>query len=192
MSRDALRKRGEEIAARLGQAATRAAVPGLDDLIAEAVYGGIWDRPNLALADRATLAVLSVLQRLTPLKPMVGTALDLGLTPRNILEVFLQVGLYAGFVTTDASATVAHAVFAARGLTVPPAPPRTDSSETLDRKGRETMALLHGGRAQEGYAAPANAITGELYPAAIMNAAGSTRPVVFMIYCRRTHSPRRV
>jgi 4-carboxymuconolactone decarboxylase len=169
MSREMSRERGQKMAERLGQPATRAAVPGLGDFIAEVVYGGIWDRPNLGLADRAicTLAVLSVLQRLTALKPLVGTALDLGLTPRNILEVFVQVGLYAGFDTVDTSGGVAHEVFAARRLIVPPEPPRADSNETLDLKGREMMAQLHGERAQQGYATPGNAITGELYPAAI-------------------------
>jgi 4-carboxymuconolactone decarboxylase len=169
MSRDALRERGKEIAARLGHDASRAVVPGFDDLVAEVVYGGIWDRQHLALADRAicTLAVLSALQRLNSVKPMVETALDLRLSPRNILEVFVQVGLYAGFVTTDVSAAVAREVFASRGLAVPTDPPRTDSNETLDRKGREIMARLHGERAQEGYAAPTNAITRELYPTAI-------------------------
>jgi alkylhydroperoxidase/carboxymuconolactone decarboxylase family protein YurZ len=169
VSREALRRRGKEIAARLGLDDIRALVPGLDDLTAEVVYGGIWDRPDLGLADRAicTLAVLSVLQRLAPLKPMVGAALELGLSPRNILEVFMQAGLYAGFVTSDASAAVAQLVFASRGLTVPTDPPRTDSIEMLDRKGREVMEQLHGRRAQEGYAAPANAIAGQLYPMAI-------------------------
>jgi alkylhydroperoxidase/carboxymuconolactone decarboxylase family protein YurZ len=164
-----LRERGQEMAARLGQPATGVEVPGLQDFISEVVYGGIWDRPNLGLADRAicTLAVLSVLQRPTPLAPMIGTALDLGLTPRNILEVFVQVGLYAGFVTVDTSAGVANEVFASRGLTVPPEPPRTDSNDTLDAKGRQVMAQLHGERAQQGYATPTNPITGELYPAAI-------------------------
>jgi 4-carboxymuconolactone decarboxylase len=136
MSRDALRKRGNEIAARLGLATTCEAAPGLNDFLAEVVHGGIWGRPNLALADRAicTLAVLSVLQRLAPLKSMAATALGLGLTPRNILEVFVQVGLYAGFVTTDLSAGIAHEVFAARRLTVPPEPSRTDSNETLESR----------------------------------------------------------
>ena len=169
MSRDASRERGKDIATRLGLDAPPSPVPGLDDLMAEVVHGGVWGRPNLALADRAicTLAVLSVLQRLAPLKPMVGTALGLGLTPRNIVEVFVQVGLYAGFVTTETSAAVAQEVFSARGLAVPPEPPRTDTNEMLDRKGREVMAHLHGERAQEGYATPGNPITGALYPAAI-------------------------
>ncbi len=169
MSRDALRKRGNDMAARLGLTPAGEVAPGANDFLAEVVYGSIWDRPNLALADRAicTLAVLSVLQRLAPLKPMIATALDVGLTPRNVLEIFVQVGLYAGFVTTDMSAAVANEVFAARGLAVPPEPPRTDSSETLDQKGLEVMSQLHGERSQQGYAAPGNAITGALYSAAI-------------------------
>jgi 4-carboxymuconolactone decarboxylase len=169
MSRDEQRKRGYAIGKELGLGTGPEPVPGFGDFRAEVVFAGIWDRPNLAKPDRAvcTLAALSVLQRLTALKPVVGTALDLGLTPRNILEVFVQVGLYAGFVTTEASAAVANEVFSARGLTIPADPPRTDSFDELDRKGREVMAKLHGERAQQGYAAPGNTITGELYPSAI-------------------------
>ena len=98
---------------------------------------------------------------------MIGTALGLGLSPRNIAEVFVQVGLYAGFVTTEASLAVAKEVFSARGLALPPEPPRSDTNQMLDNKGRDVMAQLHGERAQGGYAAPGNAITGTLYTMAI-------------------------
>jgi len=169
MSRDRLREQGKDIASRLGLDGPPSPVPGFDDLIAEIVHGGVWGRPNLALEDRAicTLAALSVLQRLAALKPMVGTALGLGLSPRNIAEVFVQVGLYAGFVTTETSLAVAKEEFSARGLTLPPEPPRTDTDQMLDSKGREVMGQLHGERAQAGYAAPGNAITGTFYPMAI-------------------------
>lgn len=169
MSREAQRERGREMRTAFGLGGSPEAAPGVDDLLAEVVYAGIWDRPGLAKPDRAicTLAVLSVLQRLDPLEAMTATALDLGLSPRNIVEVFVQVGLYAGFVTAETSATVARRVFAARGLSIPPEPPRTESHEQLDALGREVMAKLHGERANQGYAAPGNAITGELYPAAI-------------------------
>src|ERR1700730_5646202 len=121
MSREALRKCGQEMAARLGQGAARSAVPGMDDVLAEVVYGGVWDRPHLGLPDRAlcSLVVLSVLQRLLSLKAMVATALDAGLAPRSILEVFVQVGLYAGFVTTEESASLAQEGFVGRGITIP-------------------------------------------------------------------------
>src|SRR5262245_10537940 len=103
MSREALRQQGKEIMAALGLQSAPSPVPGLHDLMAEVVYGGVWGRPKLALADRAicTLAVLSSLQRLPSLKSMVAAALQVGLTPRNILEVFVQVGLYAGVVTSQ-------------------------------------------------------------------------------------------
>lgn len=169
MSREAQRKRGREIRAALGLGGNPEAAPGTDDFLAEVVYGGIWERPGLAKPDRAvcTLAALSVLQRLEPLEAMTAAALDLGLLPRNIVEVFFQVGLYAGFVTAETSAAVARRVFAARGLTMPTEALRTESHEQLDALGREVMAKLHGERASQGYAAPGNAITGELYPAAI-------------------------
>lgn len=180
MSRDDLIKRGKAVAASLGQTSTGAFVPGFDDFKAEVVFAGIWDRPNLGKPDRAicTLAVLSVLQRLDAVKAFTGAALDLGLTPRNILEVFVQVGLYAGFVTTDASAAKAHEVFVARKLNVPPEPLRTDDLDALDRMGNEVMRKLHGARATQGYAAPGNTITGELYPSAIRYGYGElwTRP----------------
>ena len=79
----------------------------------------------------------------------------------------MHVGLYAGFVTTETSAAVAQEVFSARGLALSPETPRTDTDEMLDRKGQEVMAHLHGERAQDGYAAPGNPITGNLYPMAI-------------------------
>lgn len=170
MSRDALRERGRKVAAELKQPTSGHVIPGFDDFKAEVVYGAIWDRPGLAKPDRAlaTLAALSVLQRHDALASGIETALDLGVPARSILEVFVQVGLYAGFVTTDASARIAERIFAARAIAVPPDPPlpRADNAE-LDRRGRELMATLHGERASQGYAAPGNAITGELYPAAI-------------------------
>jgi 4-carboxymuconolactone decarboxylase len=169
MSRERLKERGKDIASQLGLDGPPSPVPGLDDLMAEVVHGAVWGRPNLALEDRAicTLAALSVLQRLAALKPMVGTALGLGLSPRNIAEIFVQVGLYAGFVTTEASFAVAKEVFSARGLALPPEPPRTDTDQVLDSRGQEVMGQLHGERAQRGYAAPENAITGTFYPMAI-------------------------
>jgi 4-carboxymuconolactone decarboxylase len=169
MSREATRKRGNEVAKRLGLDSTPSPVPGLDDLLAEAVYAGIWARPQLALADRAicALAVLSALQRLPSLQSMVATALQVGLTPRNIVEVFVQVGLYPGFATSHESVAAAEEVFRVRGLSIAAEPQSNDSTEVLDRKGREVMVELHGARAEEGYAAPGNDVTGALYPMAI-------------------------
>lgn len=171
VTRSTLRKAGKAVRERLGQAASvpGRSVPGFGDWADEVIYGGIWGRPGLALPDRmiCTLATLSLLQRLDSLKVMVGSALDVGLPPRAILEVFMQAGLYGGFPTTETSAACASEVFAARSVSVPDEPKRNDSNETLDARGLDLMAAMHGERGKQGYAAPGNAITGALYPSAV-------------------------
>lgn len=170
MTRQDLRQRGAALRARLhGANEAGSPVPGYGDWMDEVVYGGVWNRPGLALTDRmiCTLAALSLLQRLDALRGMVGAALDLAMPPRAILEVFMHVGLYGGFPTTEAAAACARQVFAARGVVVPDEPARDDSDEALNARGRELMAAMHGERGKQGYAAPGNAITGALYPSAV-------------------------
>lgn len=171
VSRSALRKAGRAVREQLGQSSPAPArsVPGFGDWTDEVIYGGVWGRPGLTVPDRmiCTLAALGLLQRLDALRGMVGSALDVGLQPRAILEVFMQAGLYGGFPTTETAAACASEVFTARGVSVPDEPERNDSNETLDARGRELMAAMHGARGQQGYAAPGNAITGALYPSAV-------------------------
>lgn len=171
VTRSTLRKAGKAVRERLGQAAPvpGRSVPGLGDWADEVIYGGIWSRPGLTVPDRmiCTLAALSLLQRLDALKSMVGSALDVGLPPRTILEVFMQAGLYGGFPTTETSAACASEVFAGRSVSVPDEPKRNDSNETLDARGHDLMATMHAERGNEGYAASGNAITGTLYPSAV-------------------------
>lgn len=173
MTREELRRHGEQVRADMGLARDGGVkaepLPGFDDFMAEVAYGGIWDRPHLGRADRmlCTLAVLGLLQRLPQLEGMVGAAIDEGVPARSILEVFMQAGLYGGFVTTETAAHTAHAVFKARGIVIPPEPARVDSNDALDAKGHEMMAKLHGTRGTQGYAAPGNPITQTLYPSAI-------------------------
>jgi alkylhydroperoxidase/carboxymuconolactone decarboxylase family protein YurZ len=168
MSREASRGRGADLCTKLGQPAAEQ-VPGFTDFLDEVVYGGVWARPGLALQERmiCALAALSALERTRELEPMIGAALDAGLAPRSILEIFLQAGLYAGFGTAAAAGACAQAVFAARGCTVAAEAADTDTLETLDRRGRELMAQLHGERSQSGYAEPGDDITGALYPSAV-------------------------
>ena len=128
----------QRMAARLGQPAAGVEVPGLQDFISEVVYAGIWDRPHLPCR---TARVHAGRARRAPahdsVEAMVAPALDQGLTPRNILEVFVQAGLYAAL-----SRSMRRPALRERGvrgtsrLTVPPEPPRTDSNEALDARGR--------------------------------------------------------
>jgi len=141
----------------------------LRTLNTEATYGAIWSRPGLALEDRmiCALAALAAVQRLAKLRRHVGAALHLGLSPRSIVEVLIQIGIYAGFAASEEAVEAAAAEFAARQVAMPEEPARTDSLEELTERGRKLMEQLHGDRARQGYAAPGNTVTGALYPLAI-------------------------
>mgnify|MGYP002399882200 CR=1 FL=1 len=135
----------------------------------EALYGAIWSRPGLAIEDRmvCALAALGAVQRLAKLRRHVGAALDLGLSPRAILEVLIQIGIYAGFAASEEAVEATAAAFAERGVAMPEDTARDDSLEALAERGAALMRQLHGDRATQGYAAPGNAVTGALYPLAI-------------------------
>ncbi len=171
MSRQERLETGRAARARLdlGRRDGREPVPGFDDFMAETAFASIWERPLLSTEERmlCTLGVLAFLPQPQALRRMVDAALDLGLTPRTILECFMQSGLYAGYVTTEAAGGVAHEVFAARGITVEDEPARDASDEMLDQRGTDLMHQLHGARAHKGYGASDNAMTAKLYTSAI-------------------------
>lgn len=171
-TRDNIRAQAAAIRARLFGIHAHAAPhvpPELTDLLSEITHGGVWSRPGLAMPDRmlATLSALAANVRLAPLKRHVGPALDLGLAPVAIQEICLQSLLYSGFVHVEDVFAAIGEVFATRGITPPEAPRDTASLEELSARGTERMNSIHGTRAQQGYADPANAITGAMYPAAI-------------------------
>jgi 4-carboxymuconolactone decarboxylase len=135
----------------------------------EASYGAIWSRPGLAIEDRmvCALAALAAIQRLPKLRRHVAAALDLGLPARAIVEILIQIGIYAGFAASEEAVEAAGEVFAERQVAMPEETAREDSLEALSERGRKLMEQLHGDRATQGYAAPGNDVTGALYPLAI-------------------------
>jgi alkylhydroperoxidase/carboxymuconolactone decarboxylase family protein YurZ len=167
-TRQSLRDQGEAMRRRLfGD--DDGAPAALRTVNTEAGYGAIWSRPGLGLDDRmvCALAALGAIQRLPKLRRHVGAALDLGLSARAIVEILIQIGIYAGFAASEEAVEAAGTVFSSRGVVLPEETARDDSLEALDARGRKLMAQLHGDRATQGYAAPGNAVTGALYPLAI-------------------------
>jgi len=171
-SRDDLRRQGEAMRVRLfGPDNTDSgdAAPGFRDLMSETEFGIVWCRPGLALTDRmvCTLAALACLQRHAALRRYVGAALNIGLDAQAIQEVLIQIGIYAGFTASEEALAIAAAVFAERGVAVPPQAPRNDTRETVFARGSELLKALHREGGDKGYAAPDNPGTGALYPVAI-------------------------
>jgi alkylhydroperoxidase/carboxymuconolactone decarboxylase family protein YurZ len=114
-----------------------------------------------------TLAVLSTVQHLPQLKTYLNSALNLGLSPRALQEIFIQCSIYAGFPTMVNSLGMAQEVFEERHIDVPHTTLPDYRLDELDAMGREMMQTLHGERSQGGYAAPDNVVTAALYPVAI-------------------------
>jgi 4-carboxymuconolactone decarboxylase len=87
--------------------------------IVETAYCDVLSRPKLALRDRelATLAALAALGNApAQLKAHVEGALNVGLSRDEIIEVLMQMAVYAGVPAAINAMLIAGEVFEARGL----------------------------------------------------------------------------
>jgi 4-carboxymuconolactone decarboxylase len=151
MDRKTAKHEGERMRERLfGTESDRTAdpAPGFRDLMSETMYGAVWSRPGLALRDRmlCTLAALGAVQRLRELRRYLGAALHVGLEPRAIQEILLQIGIYAGFPASEEALEVARGVFADRGIALPAGAARDDALDELTLRGRRLLHELQGDR----------------------------------------------
>ena len=166
-SRAELESRGRELRERLGLADSvhSSPTPGYGSLSDELVFGAIWARPGLPLAERmmSVLCVLGALERHALIKDYVAAALRLEITPRAIQELFVQASLYAGFATGESACRLAQEVFDAHGVSAADELGPAVSAEELAQLGAAKLTELHGERGTQGYAAPDNKTTGALY-----------------------------
>ena len=100
---DARMKRGLALLKRLGQRGPglqvqRELYPDLYELSVGHLFGDIWTRPHLTLRERqlVTLAVNIGLVRPRGTPPHFRSALHLGFTKEEIMEVIIHAGTYAG------------------------------------------------------------------------------------------------
>lgn len=107
---------------RLGQLQEFA--PEMFDWIVDFAYGDVVSRPALDLRSRelATVAALTALGNAAPqLRAHIDGALNAGCAPREIIEVILQMAVYAGFPASLNGLGVARELFAERGIEMKPA-----------------------------------------------------------------------
>jgi 4-carboxymuconolactone decarboxylase len=98
-------------------AGTTAFTGDFQDFITRYAWREIWSRPGLSRAERSmlTLTALVVLRQEAELATHVRGALRNGLTPEQIAEVFLHVGVYAGVPAVNRAFAVAQQVLAEAG-----------------------------------------------------------------------------
>lgn len=88
--------------------------PDFADLLFEFPFGDIYARPGLSLRDReiATIAALTAMGNARPqLKVHLRAGLNVGLTRQEIVEVLMQMAVYAGFPAALNGIAAARAVF---------------------------------------------------------------------------------
>ena len=91
--------------------------PDFARYLIEFPFGDIYSRPGLDLRSReiATVAALTALGNATPqLKVHIAAARQVGLTQEEIIEVIMQMAVYAGFPAALNGLFAAKEVFATR------------------------------------------------------------------------------
>jgi 4-carboxymuconolactone decarboxylase len=91
--------------------------PDLADWIVDFSYGDVMARPGLDRRSRqlATIAALTALGNARPqLKVHIDGALNVGCKPQEVIEVILQMAVYAGFPAAINALDVAREVFKAK------------------------------------------------------------------------------
>ena len=95
--------------------------PDLARYVIEFPFGDVFSRPGLDLKSReiATVAALTALGNAQPqLKVHIHAALNVGCTAEEIVEVIMQMAVYAGFPAALNGMTLAKQVFAEREITL--------------------------------------------------------------------------
>ena len=95
--------------------------PDLAKYTIEFPFGDIYQRPGLDLKSReiATVAALTALGNCQPqLNVHIHGALNVGCKPEEIVEVIIQMAVYAGFPAALNAMFVAKEVFQSRGILV--------------------------------------------------------------------------
>lgn len=107
---------GEQVVASLADIA-----PGFARYLIEFPFGDIYSRPGLDLRSRemAVISALTAMGNAAPqLRVHLHAALNVGVTPEEVVELIMQMAVYAGFPAALNGLTVAREVFQERGVRV--------------------------------------------------------------------------
>lgn len=145
--------------------ATDLAIPGYGAIRDEFQFGHVWHREGLPLQDRmiSVLTCLTLLRHDDMLARKLAAALDMGIEPRALSELILQVGIYGGLPIVEEAAAVLGKVFQERQAFPTEELLPAEDWETLQAAAAAYQAALHGERRHEGHADPADGYAAELY-----------------------------
>lgn len=92
--------------------------PEISRFVVEFPYSEIYTRQEVDLKTRelCTVAALTAIGTIPQLKDHINAALNVGNTPREIVEIIMQMSAYAGFPKAINGAIAAKEVFAEKNL----------------------------------------------------------------------------
>ncbi|CAK2105707.1 4-carboxymuconolactone decarboxylase [Vibrio crassostreae] len=140
-------------------------IPKYKNLSAAFEFGEVWSNSALCDLDSSVvvLTCLMMHRNESRLEWAIKTAIKVGHSPRAIIEIFLQAGIYAGFPAAESAAELANTIFTRQGLEVDPTSLPEEDMVTLKTEAELMKQRLHGGRSEKDYAAPDKLLTSKLY-----------------------------
>jgi 4-carboxymuconolactone decarboxylase len=107
--------------------------PDMYRISTECLYGSIWNRPGLDLRYRAmaTFTVAAIQLAAQQLRSHVRNALNVGITPEEIIEICMMIAFYGGIPAAYNALAVVREVFEERSMQVT-LPETFDSAVTPD------------------------------------------------------------
>ena len=106
------------------------ALPGVDQLapdlkriIDESLFGIVWRRPGLNLKQRciATISALMTQGEMNLLRRHIVRALNVGLTPNQVVEIFIQSTFYIGVPAVESALRLTKDIYEELGIDYEPA-----------------------------------------------------------------------
>ena len=96
--------------------------PDLKRLVDEALFGSIWTRNALEPPRRVicTISALMALGQLPLLKRHIERGLNVGLTPEEVVEVFIKLTFYVGVPAVETAMRTAKEIFEEQGIQFTP------------------------------------------------------------------------
>jgi 4-carboxymuconolactone decarboxylase len=116
--------------------------PALSNYGIAKLSNDLWKRPGLSARDRSIVTVAAVIARNQTilLLEQFALALDNGVKPGELSEIVTHLAFYAGWGNAIAAATIAKAVFDARGISRDTLPQATVDMLALDEKAEAARA----------------------------------------------------
>jgi 4-carboxymuconolactone decarboxylase len=103
---------GEQVGSGQAMAPSAQLAPDFFPLVTQFAFGMFWSRPELPVRDRSliTCAMLAALGRLDELRGHLAGARNLGIPREQLVEVLMQVAVYAGVPAAVSALRVAAEV----------------------------------------------------------------------------------